>query len=643
MSEESNGQVPRPRARMLRTWFAIPRSVKPFYQPLSLQALYAEPAPPEEVAHWGRIEVLDEAVVVLHGDGTTTFRTRYIVHLHGDPDLREWEEFSTVYRPMQRKPRVIRSVLHLPDGSKKKAKVRHVALDAYGTRALVGQHTHLRPGVVLDHEVQDDTFKRIDIGPGIWGEYYLRTRWPCRRRRLTIAVADPFALRFNLHHGASAPLVSRVGKYAVYRWDLSDTAGIDADQWTPPPGDFCPLVDYSTLPSWRPLVEYFRTEMDPQCVKGHQSWADTQKVVAGAASDREKVSAIYKFAAGDVRYGRPNSQLEQRKIRTGTEIAQDLRGDCKDKSALMTAMLREVKIPAHVAVLRTRELGTQAMLPGPRFDHAVTLVKVDGQEMWLDAAAGAFTMGVIPYQDQGAQALVLLDGHADGEHRRIPAAQPSEHGMRRTCRGSLDAAGNLRYESSAEYVGERSAHLRFQLRDRNAEFRRRVLEFIEGDLVPGAQVEQTRADGVEDLLANVRVSSRAVMPSFARPLRDLLLLRVPWADAMIMHGPLISTARDIPLHSPPPAHAHETQEIELPQGFSAYGLPMERVEHCPWSSYRCEVRQEGNKLIARRTVEHAAGPTVIPPEQYAQFRAYWSKCARADAMDIVLFRGNSPF
>ena len=61
------------------------------------------------------------------------------------------------------------------------------------------------------------------------------------------------------------------------------------------------------------------------------------------------------------------------------------------------------------------------------------------------------------------------------------------------------------------------------------------------------------------------------------------------------------------------------------------------------SSYRCEVRQEGNRLIATRKLEHAAGPTVIPPEQYAQFREYWSKCARADAMDIVLFRGNSPF
>ena len=91
----------------------------------------------------------------------------------------------------------------------------------------------------------------------------------------------------------------------------------------------------------------------------------------------------------------------------------------------------------------------------------------------------------------------------------------------------LDAEGNRRYESSAQFVGERSAHLRFQLRDRSREFRHKVLEFIEGDLVPGAQVEQTHAEGVEDLLVSVEVTSRAVLPQFARPLRELL--RIPWA------------------------------------------------------------------------------------------------------------------
>ena len=146
MSDQRNGQIPRPRRRLLRTWLSLPRSVKPFYRPLTLQEPYADPAPLEEVAHWGRIEVLDESLVVLHRDGTTTIRTHYIAHLHRDQDLREWEAFSTVYRRRHRRPRIVRSILHLPDGSRQKARVRDQAIDATGNRVLVADALVLRAG-----------------------------------------------------------------------------------------------------------------------------------------------------------------------------------------------------------------------------------------------------------------------------------------------------------------------------------------------------------------------------------------------------------------------------------------------------------------------------------------------------------------
>jgi hypothetical protein len=633
-----NQTLPQPGSRLLRTWLSLPRNLKPFAKHISLAEVCAQPPDPDELAHWGRIELLDDNLVVLHRDGTRTYRTHYIAALHGSEDLREWEEFSVVYRRRLRRPKVIRSALHMPDGSVKKAKIWDRQVDAAGNRVVTGTHSHLRPGVVLDHEIQDDHFKRDPIGAAIWGEFFLRTRWPCVRRRLTVAVARPFELKVNLHHGATGPVALQHRAYRVYQWDLTNTEGVEIDHWAPPPRDYCPWIDYSSLPSWRPLTDYYLKELDPDHVKGFVIDGTSMDCVKEACTDEQRLTKVYCHVARDVRYGRPAREMENRVVRSGMRVAEDLQGDCKDKSALMVAMLRKMNIRAHVAAVVTRPHGHGPFLPGPRFDHAVVLAEVGGKNYWLDAAAGPFSMGVIPHDDQGAVALLVREGQA--EFQTVPPAQPADHGLRRKCTATLDEDGTYRYGVRSEYIGEQAAAMRARLLDRTDEFCARLIQQMEAEVVPGAIVSNVSFEGIDDLTGNVIIKCDVALPGLGRRIKDLILLRIPWSDLLEERGPLAAAERKIPLIPPPTSFTDEEHDIALPEEYVAYGLPYHCEETCAWSTYRCNVEQRGGVLVCSRLIQHGSDQKLVPTDRFPEFKRYWAACSKSDTVDVVLFKGN---
>ncbi|MEW5789380.1 MAG: DUF3857 domain-containing protein [Pseudomonadota bacterium] len=63
-------------------------------------------------------------------------------------------------------------------------------------------------------------------------------------------------------------------------------------------------------------------------------------------------------------------------------------GDCKDKSLLLTVMLRTLGIPARPALVSvSRHRSVADMLPSPAvFDHVITRVELNGRVYWLDPA-----------------------------------------------------------------------------------------------------------------------------------------------------------------------------------------------------------------------------------------------------------------
>lgn len=634
----SSDQLPRPKTRLWRTRLHWHRPYKGFVTPIDAASLLTPVPTPEEVAPYGEILLLEDHLYVLHRDGTQSVRIHSVNFPWSSNALAQWDQIQRWFRVHECRTTFRKALLYFPDGTSRKQKVVHHS-DQAGNHSLSLEYKPLRPGVVVEFEELTDYFQKGAIGPAMWGQFLLKTGAPCRRRRLTLAVAAPFALTIHQHHGASDPRLFQHQEYRVYQWDLHNVEGLTADL-LPYGRDFLPWIDFSTVPSWKPVAEHLRKELSPQSLKKRTEsepiGALVNELTQPEQSPREKLTSIHRHVASKIRYGRGASDWNNRQVRDSRDVLDELRGDCKDKSALLIQLLERVGIPAQMAVLMTAEDGRTPYLPSLRFNHAIVRTQVEGEDVWIDPAAGPFALGDVPRNVQGIHTLLLTpQGH---ELVISPLPVPEKHAIFRSYRGELTVEGDYVAQVSTRLTGQAAAEWRSVLLEASPEDGRKFITRQVTSTVPGAELDDLQIVTLEDLGQPLRVRYRLRIPNWARRTRDISIAQLPWEGILNLSGVLAETTRQHPLPPLDPSALTERFEIALPRGTRTYGLPIHCDVACPWLHYRCEIGARAGKLLARRRLLFFQG--IIPPEQYPTLRQTWSQAAECDHRDLILIRSS---
>lgn len=598
--------------------------------PIDAAPLRAQLPATEEVSPYGEFLLLEDHLYVLHRDGTYSFRLHLVVAPWSNQTLANWDQLQRWFNVRQSRTTFRQAWLYHPDGSRRKQKVHHQS-DQAGNHYLQLNFKPLQPGVVVELEEQSDHFRVSDFGPAMWGQFLLQTGPPCRRRRLTIAAAKPFVTTITQHHGAADPVVRQQGDYQVHQWDLTDIPGIPGDLM-PHSRDFLPWIDFSTVPSWRPIHRHLVKELSPKTSSGEPVRSLVQRLTQPQQSPREKLIAVHGHVAREIRYGRPPADMSSHQVREPSDILEELRGDCKDKSALLIQLLKEISLPARMAVVVTADDGRTPYLPSLRFNHAIVKTEVDGRDVWIDPAAGPFGLGELPRNVQGTQALLL--GSSEPEMVTTPPARTREHAIRRLFRGTLTPEGDYIARVEAEISGEIAAEFRMALLDAPAEDRLKYWQRDVSEAIPGAEVSELQMPHLEDLSQPVKATYTLTLRHWARRTKNVWVARMPWGWTLNVSGALAAVERDHPLPSPLTCSLWERHELQLPPDVRPYGLPFQRQLSSPWMKYHCRLGTRAGALIAVRQISFRNG--IIPSERYREHRDNWAAASAADQLDILL-------
>ena len=103
-------------------------------------------------------------------------------------------------------------------------------------------------------------------------------------------------------------------------------------------------------------------------------------------SDPARVTAALEFVQTDIRYFSVSMGESSHRPAPPDEVQRRRYGDCKDKSYLLVALLRELGIQSRPVLLQIgRRSGLEKTLPSAQFfDHAIVQVTVDGKNFYLD-------------------------------------------------------------------------------------------------------------------------------------------------------------------------------------------------------------------------------------------------------------------
>jgi hypothetical protein len=278
--------------------------------------------------------------------------------------------------------------------------------DDAANRIYDGQRTALiflrdiRPGDVLDYSWSVNGANPI-LGGRYTDEFDLSSGVPSRHIRHRLLWPKNRDVKWRGAHPAS----ETHGDELTLTWEARDVPALDVEDSIPSWYEPWQSVQVSEFETWHDVALWASAmfQLDERSLLEVRELANELR--ARHETRDAQITAAIRFVQDDIRYlglemGRNSHQPHQ-----PWETLDARWGDCKDKSLLLVALLRELGVEAYPALVNTRlqhRLGER--LPSPfLFDHVIAQVIDGGQTYWVDGTIS----------DQGGT-LATLDTPSDG-------------------------------------------------------------------------------------------------------------------------------------------------------------------------------------------------------------------------------------
>ena len=168
-----------------------------------------------------------------------------------------------------------------------------------------------------------------------------------------------------------------------------------------------PDVQLTTFRSWAEVGQWFDGLMKDRTVVTPEIRAKVAELTQHAASDNDKITAIYDFVATHFRYISISFGIGRMQPHTAAEVFANGYGDCKDKHTLLATMLTAAGIDARPALINAQHQIDDSLPSPAQFDHMITFLPQKQGGLWLDSTSETAPAGVLLPPVRGKPALVI--------------------------------------------------------------------------------------------------------------------------------------------------------------------------------------------------------------------------------------------
>lgn len=215
--------------------------------------------------------------------------------------------------------------------------------------------------------------------------------WTCPILKQTVRIIAPkdrplkrMAIRNPINNVKYSSKILSDGR-TEHIWVALDSPQAFAEPDTPPLYKLVQNLYVSTAEDWQTISKWYWDLCVPHLSKTTSAISNqVSKIVASCGekvSDYDKISAIYKWVAQEVRYmGLTMEETSPGYAPHDVNITFDNRyGVCRDKAALLTAMLRIAGFEAYPVLIHAGAKMDNEV-PLPYFNHAITAVRAPGNK-----------------------------------------------------------------------------------------------------------------------------------------------------------------------------------------------------------------------------------------------------------------------
>lgn len=316
----------------------------------------------------------------------------------------------------------------------------------------------------------------------------------------------------------------------VHHWDVTNVPRMFEEPSMPSYGDVLQRVLISTTPDWHDVSKWYWNLSEPHL---EAISPELKKTVAdltvNAKTDLDKVKALFYYVSPKIRY----MGLTPEKDRPGFEphdvcLTFDKKyGVCRDKAALLVAMLRTAGLNAY-PVLVSVGWKKDKDVPDAGFNHAIAGVELTKGEYLLMDPTDEHARDLLPWHDGNQSYLVA---RPEGEDILVSAIKPPEENMMRIkTTGVLTAAGALEAKSELWFDGANDDVYRNAFADMKADDLRRFFESNLKQALPGATLTSLKVtpENVLDVSTPIHAEMGYSVDGMTATGHGKSVVSVPW-------------------------------------------------------------------------------------------------------------------
>ncbi len=552
----------------------------------------------------------------------------------------------------ERKVEDLNGWLITPDGNTTKlddadvSEVTNNDAAVYGAdRTLVAHFSQARPNDLIAFEY---TVNERDETSSYQG-FKLQVQEPVLAAGYSVALPRGWVLRSAEHRMEGCEPVRQEN---VYRWTMKNLEYQPEEPLMPPWGYLTRRIlvtcfdttrsEPTAFRDWKEVAAWSFSIHKGASLPDEAITAKTGELLQGAASTPEKVRRIAGFVRDDIRYVAVELDKGRWEPRKASATLYNRYGDCKDKTALMRAMLQAAGIPS-IPVLANVSWYVAPELPTPfQFNHCVVAIASKdassggnlrdatvGDWVLYDPTSDETELGSLPPYLLGST-VMMVDPSRDSNLARVPRGIPENNLRRIEADVNLLPDGSFEGDAVVRDYRHRAEETRYELRSMTQEKR---IESLRTDLhrvVANLDVSQYREEsGGDSSAALFHVKSGPyAMPvgamSLLKPnifyVGEPTLLSKPTRVHPIWFGTAEQTVVEIRWH--------------LPEGWRIDKPPRAVSDSCRAGMVTCTVTSDSSSMTYRLSERYTG--RLMEAEEYSAAKTFAESRAKSRMLNLLL-------
>ena len=417
----------------------------------------------------------------------------------------------------------------------------------------------------------------------------------------------------------------------IYYIEVKNIPQIIPEPAMPPKSEIDTVLLMSSFSSWDEIFKWWNPLYKDKIVPDGDIKKKVQELTRGLDSDRDKARAIHNFCSQEIRYVAVEYGQAGYEPHRASEIFLNKYGDCKDQAILLITMLREAGLAAYPVLIGTEgNIVLQDDFPMLLFNHAIAVVEIAGEYIFLDPTAETVPFGDLPSADQARKVLVIFE---DKYQIMTTPDFNSEHNL-------LESDMSIKINPDESITANRaifSSGIYEQAQ-------RYWLIYTQPSLIEESikgKVQEFSPNGrlIDYKIENARDLDRPIVFNYSFVGDDFLVRAgrariLPGLSEGIDVSNVVKEKRNYPLYFGQLSQTQGAVKIDIPKKLRVKYLPeSERVDN-EWIKFSVDYKLAGDTLECFS--KQAAKKKYIPVSEYQQYKNFIEGLARKLNQAIIL-------